>query len=75
MRAPAQAMTTTGFLHQIVRDRKPESAADAVDKRREQLMVIIDLIRYAEVEVLELNLETSAVLLEAAITDLTRFLD
>ncbi|WP_028351638.1 hypothetical protein [Bradyrhizobium murdochi] len=75
IRTPAQA-TISDFLRQVVRDSKLESAAQSViGERQKQLLIIINLLRYAEAEILELNLEISAVLLGAAITDLTQQLD
>lgn len=41
-------------------------------KGPKQLLSILHLLRYAEAEVSELGLETSAVLLEAAIADLAQ---
>ncbi|MHC2432650.1 hypothetical protein ACVMB0_000025 [Bradyrhizobium sp. USDA 4451] len=47
----------------------------AADNRQKQLLSIIQLLHYAEAEILELELETSAVLLAAVITHLTQHLD
>ncbi len=70
---------TRQFPWPFVRDRKRQSATyppqSPVDTRQKQLLSLIHLLRHAEVEILELDLETSAVLLGAAITDLTRHLD
>ncbi|MCA6120134.1 hypothetical protein J6524_35655 [Bradyrhizobium sp. WSM 1738] len=49
------------------------SLADS--ERRKQLLSILDLLRYAEAEVRELDLETSAVLLAATITDVAQNLE
>ncbi|UVO30481.1 hypothetical protein [Bradyrhizobium arachidis] len=62
---------------QIARGNKgklnADDGQDMVDgTRKTQLLSILDLLRYAEAEVSELELETSAVLLGAAITDLAQ---
>ncbi|MDA9481362.1 hypothetical protein XI07_04880 [Bradyrhizobium sp. CCBAU 11445] len=62
----------------FVRHRKRESAyasQSAVGNRQKQLLSVIHLLHHAEAEILELDLETPAVLLAAAITDLTQHLD
>ncbi|WP_143270748.1 hypothetical protein [Bradyrhizobium brasilense] len=43
--------------------------------RKEQLLSILNLLRYAEAETAELNLETSKVLLGAAIADVAQHLE
>lgn len=49
--------------------------AQPITERERQLISLIDLLRHAEAEILELNLKRSAVLLEAAIADLTQHLN
>ncbi|RZN06369.1 hypothetical protein CWO91_29415 [Bradyrhizobium genosp. SA-3] len=44
-------------------------------KRQKQLRSILNLLRYAETEIAELNLDTSAILLEAIVVDLARNLE
>lgn len=41
-------------------------------QRQQQLLSILDLLRYAEAEIAELGIETSAVLLGATITDVAK---
>lgn len=77
LKPSAQGMPGEFQYRQIVRGNKGAFAADdnqySVDgKRQKQLMGILDLLRYAEAEISELDLETSAVLLGAAIADLAR---
>lgn len=42
------------------------------NRRQKQLLSLLDLLRYAEAEIAELNLETSAVLLRATIAELAQ---
>ncbi|SPP98232.1 protein of unknown function [Bradyrhizobium vignae] len=44
-------------------------------KRKEQLLSILNLLRYAEAEIAELHLDTSKVLLGAAIADVAQHLE
>lgn len=50
-------------------DHSDVSRALQDSQRREQLLSILDLLRYAEVEIAELDLGISTVLLGAAIAD------
>lgn len=75
---PALATAGETPYRQFAADYK-EGLADAQptndDKRTTRLLSVVNLLRYVEVEIVELKLETSAVLLEAMIVDLAQSLD
>lgn len=78
--APARSTAGEVLYLEIARSRKEECAADdtasTVDcKRQKRLLSVLDLLQYAEAEITELDLETSAVLLEATIADLVQHLE
>lgn len=78
LKAPAQ-MAAAKFGHRpSARDSKgttSDTQSVVGEKRKKQLLSVVNLLNYAENEILDLNLETSAVLLEATIADLVQNLD
>lgn len=78
-KTPAEATAGEPPCQQIssnaeeLRSEATQSEVDSI--RQKQLLSIIDLLRYAEAEILELHIETSAVLVGAAITDLAQDLE
>lgn len=69
------------FLFRLTDQRKEDKFAGdnnvglADSQWKKQVSNILDLLRYAEVEIAELNLETATVLLGAAIADLVKNLE
>ncbi|WP_456815565.1 hypothetical protein [Bradyrhizobium sp. USDA 4508] len=77
---PAEAVLDAFPYRQVARASKEKPSAEGPQpvtsgNRQKQLLNIIDMLRYAEKEVLGLKIETSAVLLTATIADLLQNLE
>ncbi|WP_439360476.1 hypothetical protein [Bradyrhizobium sp. DASA03007] len=74
--AKVAAQVRKHWFRQVTHPKTAEDHQSVADgKRKQQLLFILSLLSYAEAEIAELNLETSAVLLEAAIADIFQHLE